>query len=391
MSIVKFTVDKIGRKWCHVTIHGKNSTYKAQMAKTDFPDAEVGKTYERNGRVDAEGNKFGSTYTLILQNSSDSSWLERDIQKNIDIIRKCYNRDGYVYEQKVNELHRLGCKDYDQEIQQMRIEIVRKRFNEDGYVYEKGVEALHKSGCRAYDQEIQKMRATVAERRITEREAKRRRQQEADLAAGIRELRIPAYWGFNGKPQAGEILVEKGIPYRVISSYYHDADGYSFGIMNEEWYSVRAQDISDTSEGKQKIACVQANKALTNAKQALTHGYNAISGFICTQGERYVGEKIDLPQGEVIYDSMDAYGCGYTVISCDDGVCWLICNNGSDGDDWSLNNIRTGGAGAYGYFCKTELVADYISDIYLLREGVETAERALKDAETKYLNELGEK
>lgn len=28
---------------------------------------------------------------------------------------------------------------------------------------------------------------------------------------------------------------------------------------------------------------------------------------------------------------------------------WLLCNNGSDGADWSRNNVETGGAGAIGY------------------------------------------
>jgi hypothetical protein len=28
---------------------------------------------------------------------------------------------------------------------------------------------------------------------------------------------------------------------------------------------------------------------------------------------------------------------------------WYVVNNGADGDDWSRNNVRTGGAGAIGW------------------------------------------
>ena len=28
---------------------------------------------------------------------------------------------------------------------------------------------------------------------------------------------------------------------------------------------------------------------------------------------------------------------------------WFVLNNGADGDDWSANNVQTGGAGAIGW------------------------------------------
>jgi len=28
---------------------------------------------------------------------------------------------------------------------------------------------------------------------------------------------------------------------------------------------------------------------------------------------------------------------------------WFVRNNGADGDDWSINNVLTGGAGAIGW------------------------------------------
>jgi len=51
--------------------------------------------------------------------------------------------------------------------------------------------------------------------------------------------------------------------------------------------------------------------------------------------------------GEIIIDTMNVYGGGYRV-TLDDSYVWLVENNGMDGDDWSLNNIRPWGAGAIG-------------------------------------------
>jgi hypothetical protein len=39
------------------------------------------------------------------------------------------------------------------------------------------------------------------------------------------------------------------------------------------------------------------------------------------------------------------YGGGTTYVATPDAI-WKIENNGTDGDDWSRNNYRTGGAGA---------------------------------------------
>ena len=64
----------------------------------------------------------------------------------------------------------------------------------------------------------------------------------------------------------------------------------------------------------------------------------------------------DIP-GTVVSDTMNVYGGGM-LISVDDstGKAWLVINNGADGDDWSINTIRTGGAGAYGYIADLDTV-----------------------------------
>ncbi len=42
------------------------------------------------------------------------------------------------------------------------------------------------------------------------------------------------------------------------------------------------------------------------------------------------------------------YGGGSWYVIGDDGKIWYVVNNGTDGGDWSYNNVKTGGAGAIG-------------------------------------------
>ena len=54
------------------------------------------------------------------------------------------------------------------------------------------------------------------------------------------------------------------------------------------------------------------------------------------------------PEGQVVLDTQNIYGGGdWFVIGTD--CLWYVKNNGMDGDNWSYNNVRTGGAGAIGW------------------------------------------
>lgn len=61
------------------------------------------------------------------------------------------------------------------------------------------------------------------------------------------------------------------------------------------------------------------------------------------------GKKISLDGEEVPFRHMNSviYGGGEWFIIQPNAI-WRVINNGADGDDWSLNNICTGGAGAIG-------------------------------------------
>ena len=84
-----------------------------------------------------------------------------------------------------------------------------------------------------------------------------------------------------------------------------------------------------------------------NAKSVRNHTTETILKW----GTRPEGEQ---PDGEVIWDTQNIYGGGdWFVASSDQKTIWYVRNNGADGDNWSHNNVRTGGAGAIGWKMET--------------------------------------
>lgn len=75
-------------------------------------------------------------------------------------------------------------------------------------------------------------------------------------------------------------------------------------------------------------------------------------GLLCEKSEYYVQGTGHRPPGKEIYIDKRSllYGGGtWVVIEPGENYFWYVRNNGADGDDWSRNNVSTGGAGAIGY------------------------------------------
>ena len=54
------------------------------------------------------------------------------------------------------------------------------------------------------------------------------------------------------------------------------------------------------------------------------------------------------PEGERLFDTQNVNGGGHWFVLSGDDI-WFVMNNGRDGDNWSRNNVTTGGAGAIGW------------------------------------------
>lgn len=70
--------------------------------------------------------------------------------------------------------------------------------------------------------------------------------------------------------------------------------------------------------------------------------------------EHYAPGKNLRPEGKTIYldRNIMSGGGSWLVVENNRDYLWYVQNNGHDGDDWSVNNVETGGAGAIGYRLK---------------------------------------
>lgn len=331
----KFTVEKHGRKWSQVVIqYNSGRSGKAKVLKERLSGVEEGQTIEHYGRLDVQRNRYGATVELILLSDGevqDAKEAERQalIDKWWGYFLDSYAR-GWYYQRAVTELHTLHCHDKDEEIER----------------------------CK---QEIEERKQEEKARRKRERE-KEKEKRESEYA----HFNFAATRGFAGRPKEGEMFVKNNTPYEVISSYYHNQDGYSIGVMSEDWYSVKAKDISDTDRGKEFLADYLENKRRKAerkaAKEEKENAYKELQNALAKVENLYKGEEINMYkiEGTDLFNSFNVYGGGEIIKVSDDKV-WLIVNNGSDGGDWSINNIRDGGAGAYGYTVDYETVKDKVT------------------------------
>jgi len=204
--------------------------------------------------------------------------------------------------------------------------------------------------------EIKKQKMEEEEKRAAARRREYDRKMKEEAAQGIISYAESAE---EGRPIKGETKVIKGKVYEVLSATYHDSDGYSFGAMNEEWYSVKAKDISNTAKGQRILHKHKKEERESARKRRYKAAENSLVSAIEKKGQIYRGKEVsinDIP-GKTLSDTFNIYGGGRKIKS-NSGKTTLIINNGMDGDNWGRNNIRTGGAGAYAYIADTKSVAD---------------------------------
>lgn len=68
----------------------------------------------------------------------------------------------------------------------------------------------------------------------------------------------------------------------------------------------------------------------------------------CEEGTYPRNVRVTL-EGDVLLDTQDIRGGGDWFVLAENKI-WYVRNNGRDNDDWSQNNVNTGGAGAIGVY-----------------------------------------
>jgi hypothetical protein len=125
---------------------------------------------------------------------------------------------------------------------------------------------------------------------------------------------------------------------------------------------------------KRKKARDELNKEKSELKEKIFNAFKPENATQPWADETKKGTQgssmIKYPAGEELEDPkypFDIYGGGRSwIIDQNGNKIWMLNNNGHDGDNWGLNNVATGGAGAIGvyvpYTDKLEkLIRDYVT------------------------------
>ena len=133
------------------------------------------------------------------------------------------------------------------------------------------------------------------------------------------------------------------------------------GAEGDRGVLVEYRDPTDEERSAWEAAAA-AEQGRTEQARAWGHEVDVIATAVRARGERPDG-PIGLA-GEPLCGEPDIYGGGNWFVIQPDAI-WWVQNNGHDGDDWSRNNIRTGGAGAIGWRIPTDsTLADKITALH---------------------------
>lgn len=189
-------------------------------------------------------------------------------------------------------------------------------------------------------------------RRVVE-QFEQRKLEEARLQA--RAAQYPYQYQVEGRgkgdgPAIGHVFRSKknGKVWTVakVESSYFPEDGLSFGLSDDSgWmFYVLCREATESEEADQVLKETshkrsgEAREARKNLVKRMRVTSNYHSG-----NHRLSGEPMVMENKRLLLHG----GGNWFVI--ESGKIWYVENNGSDGADWSHNNVMTGGAGAMGW------------------------------------------
>lgn len=201
---------------------------------------------------------------------------------------------------------------------------------------------------RQQEQEWQRQREAETARRETERAAVRSEREATPPARQARMLFPTAGLPPINRPirMSGKAIVFTGTgqPFRINEDHPSVFGSHLLGHEGDMGRYCYYRPATD-EETKQLEAKERQRTEAATQQAAKTQQLSAIKEKI-QSGERPDG--VHVPEGEVLHSTQNIYGAGdWFVIGAE--WIWFVQNNGMDGDDWSRNNVRTGGAGGIGW------------------------------------------
>jgi hypothetical protein len=224
----------------------------------------------------------------------------------------------------------------------------------EGRTYHKGLQKLQELGAPEIAEQFRKQIAEYQSKLQEKKQIKIEQEQEQERSKGIID-----YWF--GSPawrrseelthlEVGDIYKDRGDGnyYKILtrSRRYVPEDGLSFGLADDQGEIVSGKArLATPEESATLIAAEESERLEQEKKRAIAVERKALADHIKNHGTN--------PQhnvGDLLLSTVNLYGGGdWFEIDREAGEIWYCRNNGNDGDNWSLNNVVTWGAGAIGW------------------------------------------
>lgn len=368
IKTVTYKILKKGRKWLEGHVPGKDYLNKIEINEVS-KEYVVGETYTFEAKLVWNQSKYGSSlevYPLTSQEKEENKNIEKreKILKWLGYVKEKAYKEGYLYKNGYQTVRELGINDFPDLLEELNsaikhIEDIKekaKREKEEreriesqkpvhylDVPYEEKEYAKHYgarwNGSRWYyrgDEIPSQLNKYIIGRIVDD---------------GLFGLSGGSGYGCYGWRE-GQVVkatkeqIERGYPeflYIVSTkSRYYKYDGLSFGVGDDSGYIYSARARAATDEESQEL---REKIAAKNKENAIKIEVTKVKKFIEENGEYPKGD-FSL-SGVVLFDTADIYGGGDWFV-IDSEYIWYVRNNGMDGDNWSANNVMTGGAGAIG-------------------------------------------
>ena len=375
---VTYKILSVGRKWLQAEVPEKG--WKANIEINNISENfKPGDTYTFDANVEHKvSGKFRKVYVYPATNEQKKSMKDEKVKSELHrwlgyVEEKA--ETGYKYEKGIAKLQEIGISSHPDLNGRLNQAIKKASINrsiEDAkralgwvedklpnYWYRNGedkvllaVNTLRGKGLEAeadkYKERLDALKNQY-EGALKKRDDKA---QQEEHEAGI--YIVSCGEGYGGNPyKDGETFRDKKTNevVTVISNKqtYFREDGLSFGVGDDSGYIYSAKVRPATEQEKKVFEEKESQekeyaRKVTDAKAAIQKHRD----YIKSSGERPVDDNNPDKEGYRLADTHNIYGGGdwFTVTPTH---IWYIRNNGADGDNWALNNVRTGGAGAIGW------------------------------------------
>lgn len=224
------------------------------------------------------------------------------------------------------------------------------------------------AACEGQDHLVERLTALKAhvQQNVKAYEAQKQATRAAHAARRSMRVLYPASMtpsmGVPVRIRGNEIVVFESVgkTFRIDDSHPSYEGGHLLGHEGEagRYCYYRQATPDEVSQLEADEAAIQSKAEAQAKKEA---ALSLIKAEIMEKGECPAGFHHVV--GETVLSTQDAYGGGDWFVITDADI-WYVRNNGLDGDDWSLNNVATGGAGAVGYrVARTSQLEQQIRDL----------------------------